>query len=66
MSVTHIPAALRRQVRERAGECCEYCRIPESLTWAVHPIDHIISEKHGGLTTADNLALACMIWKSQT
>jgi len=66
MSVTHIPGALRRQVRERAGECCEYCRIPESMTWAVHTIDHIIAEKHGGPTAADNLALACMIWKSQT
>ena len=61
MSVTHIPIALRRQVRERAGECCECCLIPESMTWAVHTIDHIVAEKHGGATTADNLALACTI-----
>ena len=64
MSVTHIPGPLRREVRERAGECCEYCRIPESMTWAVHTIDHIIAEKHGGPTAADNLALACMICNS--
>jgi hypothetical protein len=66
MSVTHIPGALRRQVRERAGECCEYCRIPESMTWAVHTIDPIIAEKHGGPTVADNLALAgtiCNPWE---
>jgi hypothetical protein len=24
--------ALRRQVRERGGELCEFCRIPESMT----------------------------------
>jgi hypothetical protein len=64
MSVTHIPIALRRQVRERAGESCEYCLIPESMTWAVHTIDHIFAEKHGGATTADNLVLACMICNS--
>jgi hypothetical protein len=61
MSVTYIPVPLRRQVRERANECCEYCLIPESLTWASHTIDHIIAEKHGGSTTADNLGLACTL-----
>ena len=54
MSATHIPIALRRQVRERARERCEYCLIPESMTWATHTIDHIIAEKHGGGTAADN------------
>jgi hypothetical protein len=61
MSATYIPVALRRQVRERAGERCEYCLIPESMTWAGHTIDHIIAEKHGGTTTADNLANACTL-----
>jgi len=27
----------------------------------VHQVDHIIAEKHGGLTDATNLALACII-----
>jgi hypothetical protein len=27
----------------------------------VHQVDHIIAEKHGGLTETDNLALACAI-----
>jgi len=36
MSATHVSASLRRLVRERAGECCEYCLIPEAMTWALH------------------------------
>lgn len=61
MSETHIPAALRRLTRERAGERCEYCLIPESATFFAHPIDHVIAEKHGGPTTAENLALSCAL-----
>jgi len=61
MSTTRIPAELRRLVRERAAESCEYCLIPESVTLATHAIDHIVAEKHGGLTVADNLALSCTI-----
>jgi HNH endonuclease len=58
MSATHIPAALRRLVRERARE---YCLIPEAVTFAAHAIDHIVADKHGGPTTAENLALSCAI-----
>ena len=65
MSATHIPIALRREVHERASECCEYCLIPESMTWALHTIDHIIAEKHGGATSLENLALACTICNSR-
>ncbi len=61
MSQTHISAELRRLVRQRAGECCEYCLILEAFTFAVHELDHIVAEKHGGPTTADNLALACAL-----
>lgn len=61
MSRTHIPAELRRSVRLRARECCEYCLIPESMTLATHEIDHVIAEKHGGPTDAGNLALACAL-----
>ncbi|HTU92985.1 MAG TPA: HNH endonuclease [Gemmataceae bacterium] len=61
MSRTHIPAELRRSVRLRAGDCCEYCLIPESMTLATHEIDHVIAEKHGGPTEAGNLALACAL-----
>ncbi|MBM4072117.1 MAG: HNH endonuclease [Planctomycetes bacterium] len=61
MSLTHVPASLRRLVRDRARECCEYCLIPEAFTLFTHPIDHVIAQKHGGATIADNLALACVI-----
>jgi 5-methylcytosine-specific restriction endonuclease McrA len=59
MSVTYISAALRRQVRDRARDCCEYCGIHEDHTQFGCEVDHILSEKHGGLTTSQNLALAC-------
>ena len=58
---TYIPAELRRLVIDQANNCCEYCLMPQLFSAAVHQIDHIISEKHGGETTADNLALSCMI-----
>ncbi|MGL6139953.1 MAG: HNH endonuclease [Planktothrix sp.] len=61
MSKTHIPSSLRRLVRERAKGCCEYCLIPELATFSLHEIDHIIAEKHGGLTEANNLALSCTL-----
>ncbi|MEZ5534051.1 MAG: HNH endonuclease signature motif containing protein [Thiolinea sp.] len=60
MSTTHIRAKLRRYVAERAADCCEYCLIHERDTFFGCQIDHIISEKHGGATTEDNLALACL------
>jgi hypothetical protein len=61
MSKTYIPTALRQLVYERAKGCCEYCLIPDTFVLATHEIDHIISEKHGGLTQADNLALSCTL-----
>ena len=56
-----INTVLREQVRLRAEGLCEYCRISDQLTLAEHEIDHIISVKHGGQTTAENLALCCTI-----
>lgn len=54
-----IPAALRRPVIARASGRCEYCLIRPDATLFTHEADHIIARKHGGITTADNLALAC-------
>jgi hypothetical protein len=61
MSLTHVPAELRRRVRERARSCCEYCRIPEGLSFAPHEVDHIVAEKHDGRSTEENLALCCTL-----
>lgn len=55
-----VAAALRRLVAERAGYTCEYCGIPESLTFFGCQIDHIVAAKHGGDTTANNLCYACV------
>lgn len=59
MSETYIPVALRRLVAERAENKCEYCLLPAQLAFYSHEIDHIIAEKHGGKTDADNLAYTC-------
>lgn len=54
-----ISDALRLQVAERAERHCEYCLIFEDDTHFGCQIDHIISIKHGGDTTLDNLTYAC-------
>ena len=61
MSQTYISAALRSLVQKRAEDRCEYYLIPESATLACHWIDHLIAEKHGGKTEADNLANPCVL-----
>jgi hypothetical protein len=60
MSVTHIPADMRRVVVARAEGLCEYCLIAEVDTGFGCQFDHVISEKHGGTTTLGNLAQACV------
>ena len=59
MKQTRISAALRREVRQRAGERCEYCLLAESNSFFPHEPDHLIAKKHGGETVSENLALAC-------
>jgi hypothetical protein len=51
--------AQRQLVRERAGNCCEYCRVPQSARLVRFQVDHIIAVKHGGTDDSDNLCLAC-------
>lgn len=59
MSATYISTALRRLVTERANHRCEYCLLPAGVAFFPHEVDHVIAEKHGGITEPDNLALAC-------
>ena len=61
MSKAYVSVALRRLVYDRANSSCEYCLMPEIAAFISHQIDHVIAEKHGGKTEADNLALACTI-----
>ncbi len=58
--IAAIPARLRRLVFERATGLCEYCLIHQSDAHFTFPVDHIISRKHRGPSTAVNLALSCL------
>jgi hypothetical protein len=57
--MTYVSVSLRRQVIERAANCCEYCRLNRSDHILPFEIDHIVAEKHGGNTDFDNLCLSC-------
>ncbi len=61
---SYVSADLRRLVASRAYHVCEYCLIHESDTYLGCHIDHIISEKHGGLTEAENLCFGGEVEKS--
>jgi hypothetical protein len=54
-----IPKPLRAAVRGRAGGRCEYCQSAEIYCGYEFEIDHITPVSAGGLTTLENLALAC-------
>ena len=55
-----IQNELRSLVRHRAGNVCEYCRLPQGAAPIVRfHIEHIVARQHGDVTDADNLALAC-------
>ena len=60
----YISPEVRRLVASRADSLCEYCLIPDA-NGVGFQIDHIISVKHGGATTPDNLAYACIFCNLQ-
>ncbi|MGB6167565.1 MAG: HNH endonuclease signature motif containing protein [Geitlerinemataceae cyanobacterium] len=60
MNSKSIPNALRKFVFERAAGRYEYCLIHQKASMYSHEIDHIIPQKHGGRTEANNLALSCL------
>jgi hypothetical protein len=55
-----LPEALRQEVILRANFRCEYCLYPEDRSAFAHQVDHIVSRKHGGSSTVDNLAYCCI------
>lgn len=59
MSTSYVSVPLRREVTKRAKEQCEYCSVPAFIYPYPFHVDHVISEKQGGLTTILNLAFAC-------
>lgn len=58
--MSNIPLSLRRLVVERAGNLCEYCQLSQRGQAATFHIDHIEPVAAGGVTSAENLALACV------
>jgi hypothetical protein len=55
-----IGMAIRRRIRERADDRCEYCRTrQDDEPFISYQIEHIIAVQHGGSDSEDNLALAC-------
>jgi hypothetical protein len=58
--MSHIPAALTRQVVERAGNRCEFCCLSQQGQEATFHVDHVIPVARRGPTTIENLALACV------
>lgn len=55
----YISESLRSEIELRANGICEYCRIRIEDTYFGGEIDHIISVKHRGETSSENLAFAC-------
>jgi 5-methylcytosine-specific restriction endonuclease McrA len=51
---------LRAEVRRRAGNRCEYCRLPDLVDYLVRfHLEHIRPIQHRGLTELGNLAWSC-------
>jgi 5-methylcytosine-specific restriction endonuclease McrA len=57
--MSRIPALMRRIVRKRARNLCEYCRSVMDYTGHEFTVDHIIPESKGGLSDFDNLCFSC-------
>ena len=57
--MTYVPLPLRSLVAKRASSCCEYCLYPQEASLFAYEMEHIVAEKHGGQTSAENLAFAC-------
>jgi len=49
----------RDLVRQRAGQQCEYCRIPEMAFRLSFHVEHVVPLQHGGTDQPENLAWAC-------
>lgn len=55
-----MDAATRRRVVRRAGNHCEYCRLPQAAAPVVRfQVEHVQAKQHEGGDSLSNLALAC-------
>jgi hypothetical protein len=54
-----ISIHIKNQVILRSESKCEYCLLPEKVSFYNFHIDHIRPLKHGGSSDTDNLAYCC-------
>jgi 5-methylcytosine-specific restriction endonuclease McrA len=54
-----VSPVTRREVAERAGNCCEYCRTPAAFATGPFAVEHIHPQAAGGSDDPDNLAWSC-------
>ena len=54
-----MDVSLQRLVRTRAHGRCEYCLMPEGADFLPFSFDHVIAQKHLGMTVESNLAWSC-------
>jgi hypothetical protein len=54
-----IDAAAREFVRQRAGNRCEYCHLPQDFSDLRFHVEHILPRQHAGADDRANLALGC-------
>ena len=54
-----IPRLVRRRVRDRAGDRCEYCRHPASHSCAPFVWEHVVPRVLGARSSMAELAWAC-------
>lgn len=57
--MSNVSESIRRRVRQRAGNRCEYCLSHQNYILGHLQIDHVIPVAKGGADTEDNLCLAC-------
>lgn len=57
-----MASSLRKRVRKRAGNRCEYCQISQDDVpqYPFH-LEHIIARKHRGETRLSNLCWSCQL-----
>lgn len=55
-----VSARLARLVRQRAGDRCEYCQLPQQWQESTFHIDHVRPRFARGRSLVENLALACV------
>ena len=60
MTTKAIPRAVRREVRNRAGNRCEYCRHPDSHACSPFACEHVLPRVRGAGDSPNELAWSCM------